>query len=612
MSMKLWGYYAFHTFINSIRKMFRSTFIMVVAVIVAVSVIFGVSTGLIASLFLDEDGVEEDVTNREGYGDAEYGMFDENGQFLFYDDLYEDGLGGWDEDGNFIYYEDALEQNLGYYDENGEFVFYYEEFTEEDMTMLMLVVESVTALLVLVLLFFGAHSGMKKGSDIFTMADVNFLFTAPMKPQSVLLFRLTFQMLATFAGSIYILFQIPNLVLNAGLPLSACLLVFLAFVIVSIFQKLFSVGMYTITATYEKTQRFAMPVIIGIAVVLVAIVGVVYMSTGMDVWKTLELTLASKWTRLIPIVGWLKGFVFHVVYGNVPMILFYLVLNVLGMAGLVYLIWHMKADFYEDAMAGAQAREDLVLAAAENRKSIEVKADGTKKKDKRRVDEKQTSIFGKYKGASMFFAKELLVRKRLARFGFVTTTMLWYSVISVAIALFMTEVLDGGDFTIIGVVFMVVLFFRNYGNPIAQETSMNWLFLIPESPYKKVFFAMMAGTSATAMDLLPGMIFAMLILELNPAVMLLWFVTLVTMDFMLSGVGMMLEALFPATAMDMVKASIQMMLKMFMILVIVIVIVVGTLLGGFELGLVLTLIMNVIIGAVSFIIYPSMLHSGIA
>lgn len=612
MSMKLWGYYAFHTFINSIRKMFRSTFIMVVAIIVAVSVIFGVSTGLIASLFLDEDGVEEDVTNREGYGDAEYGMFDENGQFLFYDDLYEDGLGGWDEDGNFIYYEDALEQNLGYYDENGEFVFYYEEFTEEDMTMLMLVVESVTALLVLVLLFFGAHSGMKKGSDIFTMADVNFLFTAPMKPQSVLLFRLTFQMLATFAGSIYILFQIPNLVLNAGLPLSACLLVFLAFVIVSIFQKLFSVGMYTITATYEKTQRFAMPVIIGIAVVLVAIVGVVYMSTGMDVWKTLELTLASKWTRLIPIVGWLKGFVFHVVYGNVPMILFYLVLNVLGMAGLVYLIWHMKADFYEDAMAGAQAREDLVLAAAENRKSIEVKADGTKKKDKRRVDEKQTSIFGKYKGASMFFAKELLVRKRLARFGFVTTTMLWYSVISVAIALFMTEVLDGGDFTIIGVVFMVVLFFRNYGNPIAQETSMNWLFLVPESPYRKVFFAMMAGTFATAMDLLPGMIFAMLILELNPAVMLLWFVTLVTMDFMLSGVGMMLEALFPATAMDMVKASIQMMLKMFMILVIVIVIVVGTLLGGFELGLVLTLIMNVIIGAVSFIIYPSMLHSGIA
>lgn len=614
MSMKLWGYYAFHTFINSIKKMFRSTVMIVIAVVIAVSVIFGVSAGLITSLLLEEGAGEnsEDITHREGYGDAEYGMFDENGTFLFYDDLYEEGLGGYDENGDFIYYEDALEQNLGYYDENGEFIFYYEEFTEEDMEILMLVVEAGTVILVLVMLLFGAHSGMKKGSDIFTMADVNFLFTAPIKPQSVLLFRLTFQMLATFAGSIYLLFQIPNLVINAGIPLGACLLVFIAFIILCIYQKLFSVGMYTITATHEKTQKFALPVILGICVMIVGAVGLVYMSTGMDVWKALELTLASEWTRLIPIVGWLKGLVVHAVYGNVPMVLFYLVLNLLGMAGLVSLIWHMKADFYEDAMAGAQAREDLMIAASENRKPVEVKADGTKKKDKRKVLEKEGHIFGKYKGASIFFAKEVVVRKRLARFGFITTTMMWYSVISAAIALFMSEVLEGGDFTIIGVVFMVILFFRNYGNPIAQETSMNWLFLVPESPYKKVFYAMLAGTYATAMDLLPGMIFAMLLLEINPLVMLLWFVTLVTMDFMLSGVGMMLEALFPATAMDTVKASIQMMLKMFMILIIVIVIVIGAVLGSFELGLVLTLIMNVIIGGVSFVIYPSILHSGIA
>ena len=159
---------------------------------------------------------------------------------------------------------------------------------------------------------------------------------------------------------------------------------------------------------------------------------------------------------------------------------------------------------------------------------------------------------------------------------------------------------------------MVVLFFRNYGNPIAQETSMNWLFLVPESPYKKVFFAMMAGSYASAMDLLPGMVISMLIMEANPMSMLLWFVVLVTMDFMLSGVGLLLEALFPASAMEMVKASIQMMLKFVVIIFIVIAIVIGAMLGGFEIGLILTLIMNVVLGAVCFIIYPSMLHGGIS
>ena len=259
--MKLWGYYAFHTFINSIKKMFRSTFIIIMAVALGIGLIFGISAGIIATVIEDEmsSETEGDETTREGYGDPEYGMFDENGKFLFYDDLYEEGLGGYDENGNFIYYEDALEQNLGYYDENGDFIFYYEEMTEEDVAILLLVVEAAAGVLVLLLLGFGAHSGMKKGSDIFLMADVNFLFTAPMKPQSVLLFRLTFQMLAVVTGSVYLLFQIPNLVMNAGVPLEACLIIYAAFLIAFVYQKLFSVGTYTLTATHPEMKKYVMP-----------------------------------------------------------------------------------------------------------------------------------------------------------------------------------------------------------------------------------------------------------------------------------------------------------------------------------------------------------------
>ena len=94
--------------------------------------------------------------------------------------------------------------------------------------------------------------------------------------------------------------------------------------------------------------------------------------------------------------------------------------------------------------------------------------------------------------------------------------------------------------------------------------------------------------------------------------MLLWFAVLVTMDFMLSGVGLLLEALFPASAMEMVKATIQMMLKFVVIIFIVVAIVIGVMLGGFEMGLIMTLVLNVVLGSVSFIIYPSMLHGGIA
>ena len=221
-------------------------------------------------------------------------------------------------------------------------------------------------------------------------------------------------------------------------------------------------------------------------------------------------------------------------------------------------------------------------------------------------------MFGNAVGAMTFLTKEIIVRRRLARFGIVTTTMLWYLTICVGMALLNVKVFETADFTVTGVILMTVLFFRNYGNPIAQETSMNWLFLVPESPYKKVFYAMMAGSYASAMDLLPGMAIAMVLMKANPFTMLLWFVVLVTMDFMLSGVGLLLEALFPASAMEMVKASIQMMLKFVVIILIVIAIVIGVALGGFEMGLIMTLLLNVILGGISFLIYPSMLHGGIS
>lgn len=614
--MKLWGYYAVHTFWNSLKKMFRSTFIIILVAMTLIGGIFGGAIGFMTAVLEDEFTEEQpEAEEREGYGDPEYGYFDETGTFLFYDDLWGEGLGGWDEEGNFIYYEDAYEQGLGYYDEYGDFIFYYEEITEEDMAYIMLVVEAVTAIIILTILFFGAKTGMKQGSDIFMMADVNFLFTAPMKPQSVLLFRLTFQMLAVFAGTLYMLFQIPNMVINLEMSLGACLVIYLALLLCLVLQKLVSVGMYTYTASHEKAKRFVTPVLIGIAAVLLGITVLVYFVTG-DFWKTLEYTWSSDWSSLLPIVGWLKAMVMHAVNGNYVAVGIYAALTFAGIVGLTYLVWHIKADFYEDAMAGAQAREDLMQAAAENRKTIEVVDDGKKKKDRRKVADALDPLLDKCNGVIVFLTKELLVRKRVARFGLVTATMMWYFTICTGIALLDTMILNGESTqllsTILILVLMVVLFFRNYGNPIAQETSMNWLFLVPESPYKKVFFSMMAGTCATALDLLPGFVTAMIMMKLSPATILLWYAVLLTMDFMLSGVGMVLEALFPASAMEMVKSSLQFILKFVVIIFIVAAIVIGVLLGGFELGLILNVILNIVIGIVTFIIYPSKLHEGIA
>ena len=211
----------------------------------------------------------------------------------------------------------------------------------------------------------------------------------------------------------------------------------------------------------------------------------------------------------------------------------------------------------------------------------------------------------------MFFTKELYIRHRTAKLGQITTTMLWYFVTALAVSVATIKGFELFTFTGAGCMVALVLFFRTYGNPIAQETSMNYLVLVPESPYKKVFYAMMAGTYACAIDLLPGLLIGMALTRENPFIMILWYVTLLTMDFMLSAVGLMLEALFPATAMDVVKSMIQLILKFMMILVIVVLFVIGMLIGDIVGALLVNLVANILISIAVFVIYPSMLERGI-
>ena len=161
--MRLWGYYAWHSFINTIKKMFRSTFVVVILAIVGMGVIFGVVGGIIGTV-AEKQSAQESV--------------DEN------------------------YREDEEEEKE---QEEKE-----EPMSAEDVAAMKTIVETVVALVFIVFLLWGLYSGSKKGTEIFLMADVNFLFTAPMKPQSVLMFRLTFQMATTILASVYLLFQIPK------------------------------------------------------------------------------------------------------------------------------------------------------------------------------------------------------------------------------------------------------------------------------------------------------------------------------------------------------------------------------------------------------------------
>lgn len=555
--MKLWTYYVTHTFINSVKKIFRSKVVLVIVAFVFVCGLLGAAGGFVASAIGSKEQSVE-TTETEVVGEIEE--------------------------------TEDIE----------------DEMTAEDTRIVKIWVEAVVMILLIFALLLGIRSGAKKGTDIFMMADVNFLFTAPMKPQSVLLFRLSLQMIVSLVASIYIIFQLPNLIINLHLSGFAIIAILFAWIIWVLLQKVMSVFSYTLINTYPSLRKCLLPFAITVLILLVFITGCVYVGCEEDITETMSHLYASKWSRMIPIIGWYKGMVMTAIEGEIGWSLLYMFLLVLSVLGIVWGVWKLKADFYEDALTGAQTRDAITNVANEQNSAVVIQG------NKKRSDKIKRTSELKGWGANIFYTKTRYNRKRFSYFGFITKTMLVYLCVGVATAFFCIKVLEVSEFSIAAILVAFVLFFRNYGNPIAEESNTQWLFLVPEDPYKKVFFAMMGGSYACALDIFPVLLVVAVMTEASPLLFFLWFVTLIVIDFMFSAVGLLLEAIFPASALDLVKSVIQFILKYVILVIVAVVFAVGILIGGMEIGIVFLLFISIALATVSFWLYPCMLHNGIS
>lgn len=557
--MRLWGYYALHTFINTIKKIFKSKVMIVILCSFLIGGVIGGSVGFISSLVEDQARTESSVSKDDKTNDPAQ--------------MEEDFM---------TVHADAIRESI----------------------------PAATMILLLVVVLWGIYGGSKKGSDFFLMADANILFAAPLKAQTVLMFRLSFQILALLFFTFYLIFQVPSMKLILGLDNFAIVAIFLAWGMLLFMSKLMSVFTYTLTATYEHLKKYVVPFVFAVGLLVVAATGAVYISSGNDYMATLRLTYGADWSNYIPVFGWYKAMVMNAINGHVLASLGYMALNLVFLIALVLGIWHIKADFYEDALAGAQKRDDMTKAALEGRN-----INKDKKQSAKRAQKLEHKVRKSYElkgwGASVFLHKSILNRRRFSKFGFVTNTLLLYLAIGGLGAAFMAYKTDLREISVIGLIMALTLFFRNFGNPIEIESSHNWLFLVPEDPYKKVLYAILAGSVDCVLDLLPGIVVATVILRGNPLMALLWLATLVSMDFMFSCFGLLLQAILPSSAMDVVKSMLQMMLRAFIIVVIAIAFAIGAVLQGLALGAVFCMFTSLAVGTICFIVYPSLLHRGI-
>lgn len=502
--MRLFVYYAFHTIVNTLKKLLK-TWVAFFIVITLVCSLFGLLIGRLVPLIeksfkteetqieqtIDEKEVEEHVSKLSVF---------------------------------------LTERNL----------------TKYDMVDMVVVV----AFLFFVTLTIAT---VNKGGELFKPADVPLLFASPMKPQSVLMFRLMNSLGMNIVVGFYMIFQIPNLVNNLHISVWSAFIILLAYILTMLFSTLVQIAFYTLSRNSKKGTVNIGSVLIGFyAVLLVAFIAYTTI-TKQDVGLAAFKFFGSKHTFFIPFLGWIRGMVYYSMMGDVLRTVIFTALFVVACIVTVVVIWNVKADFYEDAMFATER----VAAKLENAQKAQKGGTVTRNKDRSAKIERDGFHYGN--GAGVFFYKAVYNRLRFATLKIFSKTFIINLLIAIGGSWLSSKINNPMLDPLLIPVAAIALFafYRTMGNPLDEDTSREFFILIPDAPLKKIWASLLGAVTVCAIDISIPMIVAAVITKSNPLTVIGWFIFILSISLFGTTVGAFVSISIPGDHAQYVKMMVQ-------------------------------------------------------
>lgn len=211
-------------------------------------------------------------------------------------------------------------------------------------------------ILVLVFFLYQLFRATKKNVSFFSMADVNFLFTSPAKPQNILIYYMGRSILPSLGGSI--IFLVYGASQLAGtFDFSPVNLFFLLMSFALFFFLLSPIRflIYTLHTKYDLMESIKNGITI-----LVAMLGLMILIPGLladQFWQGMFSWIASPWFDLFPFVGWSRGMMTFIFHGNLIIATAFFGMYVLAYVVIVRLVLEFSGYYYEDVLEATKTNE---------------------------------------------------------------------------------------------------------------------------------------------------------------------------------------------------------------------------------------------------------------
>ena len=562
--MRMIGYYAVHAFKNQLKKIFRTKFLIFILICALVGGVISFGAGMIADKASDYETEEDEETIIEEETEADGEISDDEAIAMLED-------------------PDQLNERI-----NG-------------VVKARGILELIIGAIVLAIFVYEILSADKRGAAIFLPADVNLLFPSPHRPQTVLFFRLMMQAGVILFSSIYLVFQMPNLAFQLDLSALTAVALILVWFLTIFVGRLLQVLAYTVTSTHSSLKKYLTPVVYAGLAILAGAFLLFWKKSGDAPLDAARAFFNAPVTRWIPVWGWLKGIVLFTAEEQIIPAAVCLGLMLLLIIVMVFAIWHIKADFYEDAMIKSEKTAEILEAAQSGRSVTRVKE--RKKSDRIRRDGMNHGW-----GANVFFFKPLYNRFRLAKAKIFTKTTITYLAAVAAMSVLCRVVIGTNSVIPVILVLGAFIFYRAMGNPLEEDIEMAYFRLIPESSFRKVLFSLLGGLVNSFLDMLPALILGVILMKASPLTAICWLPFLLSVDFYATNTSACINQLVPTSVDKSIRQMVTVMFIYFGLVPDIGILAVGFVTNQVGIAALVATLVNIVLGFIFLTITASILE----
>jgi len=321
-----------------------------------------------------------------------------------------------------------------------------------------------------------AGNGFGKGASLFKMADVNLIFTGPFRRQTVLFYGLVQQLGTSLLVGFFLLFQYTTIAQFYEITYLDLVWLLLGYGLSVFSGQLFAMTAYTLTSGSEKARRIWKSVFYGVLIAAAGYALIVLLPDRVHFFANAAQLLSQGPMLALPVSGWLTLGVRGLMTGTLSDVLLSSGGTVFAMGILVELVTRSKREYYEDVLSATEQTHAALTAQKEGRMPTEATA---------RTRVKKRGI-GAGAGASALYYKHMLENRRSSYF-LLEPTQLIFAVISIVFAFIMQA--EGG--ILAGFLFAAYMqMFSPSMGRMGKELLKPYIYLIPESPVKKLFWAL--------------------------------------------------------------------------------------------------------------------------